>query len=397
MNPEKKQHQIRTIQRDIIAPIVSGLFLLGAGVLVFFTFRSFGWVIFLAVMFYTASEKMYGHLLRMVRSKNLAAIITIIIILVVVLGPLVLLITALIDQVINLVSNARVFLQTDQILLLAKISPSLVDFFTDQPFFWVVWLDRLYVLLSEFSNIGDSLRFDQLLGGAYNYFLGGVGSSLSFIVNLLFSLILLFFFLRESDSFYKMIRQAVPISDDIIDQFKDRMKEIILAILKGNLLISLLQGIMLGIGIWICGVPNALLYGSIATVLSIIPVIGTAFVWLPVSIYVYFFGHGPAVAIFLAIYGLACYLILENILKPKLLDRKLGVHSLLLFFAIIGGLKEFGITGIILGPLILTIFLTIWRIYHIWGGGASHDSVKIVADIEVTPIEKPSLTEKQND
>ncbi|MBW7857754.1 MAG: hypothetical protein H3C43_05570, partial [Leptonema sp. (in: Bacteria)] len=157
MNPDKKYHQIRTIQRDIIAPIASGLFLVGAGVLVFFTFRSFGWVIFLAVLFYTASEKMYSRLLRMVRSKNLAAIFTIIIILVVVLGPLTALVTALIDQVINLVSNARVFLQTDRILLLAKISPRLVDFFTDQPFFWVLWLDRLYTILSEFSGVGDSL------------------------------------------------------------------------------------------------------------------------------------------------------------------------------------------------------------------------------------------------
>ncbi|MBW7858487.1 MAG: AI-2E family transporter, partial [Leptonema sp. (in: Bacteria)] len=233
--------------------------------------------------------------------------------------------------------------------------------------------------------------------GAYNYFLGGIGSSLSFVVNLLFSLILLFFLLRESESLYNMIRQAVPISGNIVDQFKDRMKEIILAILKGNLLIALLQGTMIGIGIWICGVPNALLYGSIATVLSIIPVIGTAFVWLPVSIYIYFFGHGPAVAIFLAIYGLACYLILENILKPKLLDRKLGVHSLLLFFAIIGGLKEFGITGIFLGPLILTIFLTIWRIYHIWGGGEGHDPIEVLPETIAVSVEPQKASEKQND
>ncbi|MCB1308570.1 MAG: AI-2E family transporter, partial [Leptospiraceae bacterium] len=57
---------------------------------------------------------------------------------------------------------------------------------------------------------------------------------------------------------------------------------------------------------------------------------------------------------------------LENIVKPKLMDRKLGMHPLLLFFAILGGLTEFGFTGVILGPLFVTLFMTIWSIYHIW-------------------------------
>ncbi len=365
-NGEKKRPQIRTVQRDVIAPIASGLFLIGAGVLVFFTFRSFGWAVFMAILLYTAFEGIYRRLRSTVKNRDIAASLTLIIILFVVLGPLGTVMLLIIEQGVNIVGYLRNFVESDQILLLAKTFPGLIDFVTDRGFFWVYWLDRLFLVLNEYSDVIDSLRFGELVGGAYSYFLGGVGMSISFVLNLSFGLILLYFLLREGDSFYQMIRQAMPLSGEVVDQFKDRMKEILQAILKGNVFIAILQGTMVGIGLWVCGIPNALLYGSVASFLSIIPVIGTAFVWAPAALFLYFVEQEAVLGAGLAVYSFACYLILENIVKPRILDRKLGVHSLLLFFAILGGLKEFGITGFILGPLILAIFLTIWRIYHIW-------------------------------
>ena len=74
-----------------------------------------------------------------------------------------------------------------------------------------------------------------------------------------------------------------------------------------------------------------------------------------------------APALFLSIYCPAVYLILENVFKPILLDRKLALHPMFLFLAILGGIAEFGPSGVIIGPVVVTLFLTMWRIYHIWG------------------------------
>lgn len=370
---KKKRPQIRTVQREVIAPIASGLFLIGAGVLVFFTFRSFGWAVFMAILLYTAFEGIYHRLHNTVRSRDVAASLTLVIILFVVLGPLGTVLVLVVQQGLDIVTYLRGFVESEQILILAKTFPGLIDLITERSFFWVYWLDRLFLVLNEYSDVVDSLRVGELVGGAYSYFLGGIGMSLAFILNLSFGLILLYFMFREGDSFYQMIRRAMPLSGEVVDQFKDRMKEILQAILKGNVFIAILQGTMVGVGLWFCGIPNALLYGSVATFFSIIPVIGTAMVWGPAALFLYFLKQDTVLAVGLAVYGLTCYLVLENIVKPRILDRKLGVHSLLLFFAILGGLKEFGITGFILGPLILAIFLTIWRIYHIWEESEEHE------------------------
>ena len=384
-----KRQRIRTVQRDIIAPIASAAFLIGAGVLVFFTFRSFGWTVFLAVLLYVAFEGVYKRLHTLVVSSDLAAISTLVLILVIVLGPLAIVVTMIVNQGIQTISNIRSWIESDQVFTMISWFPELIDLLTDRSFFWVYWLDRYYVILSEYSDVINSFRVGSLVGGAYSYVLGGLGMSFSFLFNLTFAFVLLYFLFKEGDSFYKMIRRAMPFSVDVVDQFKDRLKEIIQAILRGNVLIAILQGTMIGIGLWLCGIPNALLYGSIAAFLSIIPIIGTGLVWLPAALYIYFFRDQTLLAIGLGIYGLGCYLILENIVKPKLLDRHLGVHSLLLFFAILGGLKEFGISGFILGPFILAFFLTIWRFYHIWGSGDDAEQQPALPTTELPNDTKP--------
>lgn len=376
----KKQPPIRTVQRDIIAPIATGIFLIGAGILVFFTFRSFGWAVFMAILLYTAFENIYQRLQAVFRSRDLAAGLTLVIILLVVLGPLGTVLVLLIQQALDIVNYMRAYVESDQILILLKTFPGLVDLITDRSFFWVYWLDRLFIILNEYSDVVETLRVGELVGGAYSYLLGGVGMSLAFTINLTFGMILLYFMFREGDVFYQIIRRAMPLSGEIVDQFKDRMKEILQAILKGNIFIAILQGTMVGMGLWFCGISNALLYGSVAAFFSIIPVIGTAMVWGPAALFLYFIKHDTILAVGLSIYGLISYLVLENIVKPRILDRKLGVHPLMLFFAILGGLKEFGITGFILGPLILAIFLTIWRIYHIWEESEEHEQLQSMPD-----------------
>ena len=137
------------------------------------------------------------------------------------------------------------------------------------------------------------------------------------------------------------------------------------AVVKGNFFVSILQGTMVGIYFWIFGIPTFVLYGSIAAMTALIPIIGTAIVWVPAALYLYATGHTTG-AVVLSSLSLGTYFLLENLMKPWLLDRKLNLHPLFLFLAILGGIGEFGIKGVILGPFIVTSFLSIWEVIAVW-------------------------------
>lgn len=348
-------------------PYLGGLIIVGSAFLVVLVYRSYAWPAFLALLFYAGFAKPHRWLLdRLKGNRTAAAGVSTVTVMAILLGPVSLLTRLLIIQAFDLLNGIKAFLLSDWALEVAQRFPGLVSWITDDPFFWVE-LEATYVkMLDQYSAYLDPDRVGNLLGGAYSFVLGGMTFTLTFAVNLVFGFILLFFLFRDAPLFYRALETALPFPPSLLRSFVDRMKETISAVLVGNVFVSVLQGVALGLGFAICGVPNALLYGSIAVVFSIIPVVGTSPVWIPGTLYLAFIVESYGLAIFLAVYGLGVFLLLENIVKPKILDRRLGIHPMFLFFSILGGLKEFGITGIFLGPLFVALFLTLWKIYHIW-------------------------------
>ncbi|MEQ8350194.1 MAG: AI-2E family transporter [Leptospiraceae bacterium] len=367
MQDPTKERQIRTVPRSVIMPYLGGLIIVGSALLVLIVYRSYAWSGFLALLFYAGFHKPHHWVLQKVgQRRTLGASISTLVVMAVLVGPVSILTRLLIVQAIDLLNGIKAFLISDWALELAYRFPGIVSWITEDPFFWVE-LEATYIqILDEYSTYLDPDRIGNLVGGAYSFVLGGMSFTLGFAVNLVFGFILLFFLFKDAPLFSRGLESALPFPPSMLRSFVDRMKATISAVLVGNVFISILQGFALGIGFAICGVPNALLYGSIAIVFSIIPVIGTSPVWLPASLYLAFIEESYGLAIFLALYGLGMFLFLENILKPKILDRRLGIHPMFLFFSIIGGLKEFGITGIFLGPLFVALFVTLWKIYHIW-------------------------------
>lgn len=145
----------------------------------------------------------------------------------------------------------------------------------------------------------------------------------------------------------------------MIEKFNDMAG----AILFGNGLCGAIQGIAGGLIFWLFDIPSAFLWGVIMALLAFLPIIGIGVVFIPTVIYLFLAGRAGT-----AIFFLLFYLLLsggvEYILKPKIVGTRVQMHTLLVFFSIIGGLKLFGILGIIYGPLIATAFLTFTEIYH---------------------------------
>jgi predicted PurR-regulated permease PerM len=136
------------------------------------------------------------------------------------------------------------------------------------------------------------------------------------------------------------------------------------ATLKGTVLIGLVQGVLGGLAFWVVGIDGAIFWGTVMTVLSIIPGVGGALVWVPAAIIL------AATGAFWKALGLAlfCSLVVgsvDNVLRPILVGRDTRMHELLIFFSTLGGLLAFGVMGFILGPILTALFLTAWEMFGV--------------------------------
>lgn len=272
----------------------------------------------------------------------------------------------LIEQIINLIVLLQnLFEKKDIISYLFLFKLDSLSFLLNQPFFWVDILEHISVISIEYSDLFNYFKVTRFIGRAYDIFMLSLELTLKVVAYLILSIIILFFLFKDGHKFYMEFSELLPFEQDTLDELKNQVKQVFSTIFKGNLFIAIMQGIFLGIGFAIVGIPNILLYSFLGSIFSIIPILGTSIVWIPATFYLYFVKNSLPSAVFLAIYSLFSFLILENIVKPKLLNKQIGIPSILLFLAILGGLKEFGITGVILGPVILALFIIMWRLYPI--------------------------------
>jgi predicted PurR-regulated permease PerM len=172
----------------------------------------------------------------------------------------------------------------------------------------------------------------------------------------------LFFVLRDKEKIIDYVKSVMPFSKEVEKKLFESSKGITISVLYGQVLIGLIQGLIVGVGFLIFGVPNALLLTLLACLAGIFPIIGTTIVWLPTAIYLFVGGNiWPALGI--TIFGFISTTI-DNIIRPAFVSKRTNMHPLLILIGMIGGLFFFGILGFILGPLIIAYILIIIDIYR---------------------------------
>ena len=186
---------------------------------------------------------------------------------------------------------------------------------------------------------------------------------LSFVVNFFFMLLIIFYLLIDSQRLASFIVRLSPLPDDQDEKLIQKFKDMAGAILIGNGLGGLIQGTLGGIVFAVFGFQSAFLWGVIMALLAFLPIVGIGAVFLPAAIYLFLQGRLGAGIFFVVFYALLSGGI-EYFFKPKLVGKRVQMHTLLVFLSIIGGLKLFGILGIIYGPLVVTAFLTLADIYE---------------------------------
>lgn len=165
-----------------------------------------------------------------------------------------------------------------------------------------------------------------------------------------------FFMFRDGKSFSSLIKGLVPLSDTEIQYYFENLKKVIYVTFLGVLLTAFAQGLIAFIAFYFIGIKSSLLLGVLTAVASLIPVVGSAIVWVPLAVYLLIKGM-ILKGVLVIIVGALFISTVDNFVRPIFLHQYLSLHLLLTFFSLFGGIKAFGFIGIFLGPVIVSAFI----------------------------------------
>jgi predicted PurR-regulated permease PerM len=178
--------------------------------------------------------------------------------------------------------------------------------------------------------------------------------SLNGATQLIIALFALYFLLRDRQYFLGALRSLVPLSNRETDEVFARIEATIDASVRGRVLIALIQGALGGLMWWWLGLPGPLLWGAAMALLALIPMLGAFVVWVPAAALLALTGH-PVKALILTGWGALVVGTIDNLLYPVLVGKNLHFHTLVIFFAVLGGVAAFGVSGLVIGPVIVAL------------------------------------------
>ena len=319
--------------------------LIGIFALVFFIFLPYLGVFVLAATFAVIFQPLHQKILRLVRqNEGLAAFLSTVIVIIVILVPLFIFSFQLIQEARGLYTD----LTTGKNTVLPGEVATLIK-------------DRLQKFIPGISfNPDQYLR--QLLESLVTNF-GSVFSTFSkFFINFALSLFALYYFFKDGNRFKNAIISLSPLSDEHNRMILKKLQTTVSSVINGSLIVALAQGILAGLGFFIFGLPNPVLWGSVTVIAALLPAIGTALITMPAGFYLLLTGQVPQ-GIGVIVWGIAIVGTIDNFLRPKLIQRKIHIHPFFILLSVIGGIALFGPIGFLIGPLVLSLLFALLDIY----------------------------------
>lgn len=184
----------------------------------------------------------------------------------------------------------------------------------------------------------------------------------TFLVDLVIVIFALFFMFRDGDSILRGLRHLLPFEPSIQEDVLRESRDLIFGSVAVALVIAGIQGVLGGAAFAIAGIGNPIFWGVVIGFFSIVPVVGSALIWVPAALYVGFTGHWGKALVIVAICG-GISGTADNIVRPLLLRNRTRLNELLLFIAVLGGLQVFGLLGLVVGPAVFAAAMGIFRVY----------------------------------
>jgi predicted PurR-regulated permease PerM len=222
------------------------------------------------------------------------------------------------------------------------------------------WLDRIAgVSLPQIEGwivTGAKRLLETLAGSGGAVMLGALGTIVSFVL----MLFVLFFVLRDGPALAQRVVRMLPIEARLRGRLWQHLIDVTRAVFMGIGVTALVQGVLLGIGFAIAGLPSPLVFGVLGALFALVPVVGTAIVWVPGTLWLLAQGDAGH-ALFLAAWGVLAVGSVDNFLRPILISGRVEVPTLAVFIGVMGGLSAFGFVGLFLGPIVLGLLVALFR------------------------------------
>lgn len=323
---------------------------------------AFGWILLpfygavfwgavLAIVFAPVYRKL---LARTGQRRTLAALLTVLIILVLVFLPLSLIAASLVQEGTALYER----LQQGDISIAGyanQIYAALPEWFTQ--LLGRFGLDNLSLLqqrLTTALNQGGQKIASSALNFGQNTF--------DFVVSFFIMLYLLFFLLRDGAQLQRRMRNAIPLNAVYLRNLSGKFTTVIRATVKGNIAVAIVQGALGGAAFWFLGIHAPVLWAVLMAFLSLLPAVGAGLVWGPVALYLLATGETlPGIG--LVVYGVMVIGLVDNVLRPLLVGKDTKMPDYLVLISTLGGMAVFGLNGFVIGPLIAAMFIAVWDIF----------------------------------
>lgn len=309
------------------------------------------WGIVLAILFRPA----YRRLLASLRQRrSLAALATVTIIVVMLILPLTLVAVSLVQEASGVLAKVQS----------GELSPAryFQQIYRALPAWAASLLDRFGV-----SNLGavQEKLFARLAEGSqalagHAFLVGQI--TFNFAVSVCVMLYLLFFLLRDGDELSRQVRAAIPLRPAQQRSLFETFSIVIRATVKGTLVVAVIQGALGGLAFWLLGIHAPLLWAVVMAVVSLLPAIGAALIWLPVALYLLLTG-AIWQGIVLIAFGVLVIGLVDNVLRPFLVGQDTRMPDYLVLISTLGGIAIFGGNGFVIGPVIAALFIAAWSIF----------------------------------
>jgi predicted PurR-regulated permease PerM len=324
---------------------------------------AFGWILlpfYGAILWATVLATVFAPTHRwllnvnaMAGRPNLAALVTLLIIVGIVLLPLALTVGSLIAEATSLYERV----QSGQVDL-GSIFQNFLDALPS-------WASSLFGRLG-LTDVGDiQSRLVAILKEGGQFFatqavLVGQGTA-NFVISLGIMLYLLFFLLRDGEAIAGAVRHAIPLRSEEKGALYERYTVVVRAMIKGTVLVAVVQGALGGLIFWLLGIHSPVLWGVVMAFMSLLPAIGAAAVWLPVAIYLLVTG-AVLKGIVLIAFGAGVIGLVDNLLRPYLVGKSTRMPDFIVLLSTLGGIAILGLNGFVVGPLIAAMFFAAWDI-----------------------------------
>ncbi len=312
-------------------------------ILLYLTFRllqPFLRYIFMGAILTIAIYPLYAWFVNRIKSQKVSSIIVILLILLILVIPSFIIAGVLVKQTIGFISSFNAE-------RLAEANSYVVE------------------LLGTQFDMREN--FTQLLIGLREFMVKSAvalaGSVAEIVIGLFIMFFIMYYGFVEGNNWVQQLREFIPFTKERKEKLVKEIKNVTTAVIYGQVLIALVQGILGGLGFLIAGISNPVFWGFLMTILAFLPVVGTGLVWAPAGIIEIVNGNILG-GVFLMVFCFFMAAGVESVVKPKIISGKGKIHPIVALIGVLGGLKLFGFLGIIIGPLIAALFITMAGFFY---------------------------------